>query len=411
MHILLITGVYKPRVGTRAVQIERFVSALEKQGITTSIVGGSDKYPATEVTYHSSADNESHRVALPFRSCGRQSALHNTLQRITQRIDPRPDKVTWVTPATQAAARILGSMRINAIISASTPIESHVVGMRLSQAHRLPWFAFFSDPWPPSDLPLAYRRRTLPWITSDCRALVKDIVHTADHVVLTCREAVLGFHETVARHIETKCTAIPHVWGGNFTKTHKNNVHSKGWVIHVGDLTKERALPELIEALKEAKSRSQGLIRGLALFGRVSKEFQKLVKQRGAEALVDYRGEVPAEDVPNAVAGAVGLLLIESAMKSSPFLPSKFSEYASLPTPICAITPDTSATRRYLSAHGGGVAVNHSVDSIADGLMHLLTLDSKEVQRQKAAYELEFSEEAVGSRWKQLICGETKKRT
>lgn len=53
----------------------------------------------------------------------------------------------WKNPATRAANELLKTEKIDAIISSSSPVTSHLIARELIRKHRIPWIADLRDPW------------------------------------------------------------------------------------------------------------------------------------------------------------------------------------------------------------------------------------------------------------------------
>ena len=69
-------------------------------------------------------------------------------------------------------------------------------------------------------------------------------------------------------------------------------------------------------------------------------------------------------------------------MPQSPFLPSKFADYARIGRPILTITSPESPIRDYMDRYGGGLAVTHTASEIAEAIRVLFT-DQVWIDRQE----------------------------
>jgi hypothetical protein len=85
-----------------------------------------------------------------------------------------------------------------------------------------------------------------------------------------------------------------------------------------------------------------------------------MISQTNTAHLVKMLPAVSAEDAMVNAASSTAVLVIEADMPESPFLPSKFADYAVTGRPIIAVTPRISPIRDYLDRCGGGCAVVHN---------------------------------------------------
>ena len=106
------------------------------------------------------------------------------------------------------------------------------------------------------------------------------------------------------------------------------------------------------------------------------------------------------------MSGASAVVVFEADMKISPFMPSKFADYASLKKPILAVTPQTSLIRDYIEKYNAGITVNHDRNEIVNGLINIFSnqINENEIQTfsSKKLFK-EFSFENVGRLYKDMI--------
>ena len=87
-------------------------------------------------------------------------------------------------------------------------------------------------------------------------------------------------------------------------------------------------------------------------------------------------------------------------MPMSPFLPSKFADYACAEKPIIAITPEESPIRSYLAAYGGGIPVQHDTDEIIAAILKVFSGDDGLKQSANSGMLCsEFSHSTVGMKY------------
>ncbi|MEM5292249.1 hypothetical protein ACFQ3P_42055 [Paraburkholderia sabiae] len=166
--------------------------------------------------------------------------------------------------------------------------------------------------------------------------------------------------------------------------------------VHVGKLTRERASGALIDALRSIGTRwnSRGFT-GITFVGDVAPSFRRACAYLEQTGLVDFTGELPPESAQAIGRAAKALVVIEADMDESPFLASKFADYAMLKKPILAICPP-GPMRDLLESHGGGIAVPHESAEIVGAIDALLGSSFKEGSETLAS---EFAAKSVVSQY------------
>ena len=116
---------------------------------------------------------------------------------------------------------------------------------------------------------------------------------------------------------------------------------------------------------------------------------------------------MPPERAAEIMLAAQALLVVEADMRISPFLPSKFADYAYAKRPILAITPPVSAIRDYLAKYGGGKAVSHNTSEIAAAIRDVFSEercfgnDSTSLQEEQLSSA--FSSDVVGAAYAKMF--------
>lgn len=137
--------------------------------------------------------------------------------------------------------------------------------------------------------------------------------------------------------------------------------------VYVGNIAESRGALEMLEAIKVATSAPR-----LILAGPVSSESLES-RLRGAGGDVDYRGVLPASEVPEIVsAGAVGMVLFHPLPNNLEAQPTKIFEYMAAERPF--ICSDFPFWRQLVGGFDCGVFVDpEDPGAIAEALDGLLT--------------------------------------
>ncbi len=148
--------------------------------------------------------------------------------------------------------------------------------------------------------------------------------------------------------------------------------------IYVGRISLDRGLPIMIELGKR-------LGEPITLVGRVDREAAPLLEHGIRDSGVDYRGELPARDIPNALAGAaVGLCLLSAQPNYLTALPTKLFEYFAAGIP--AVLSDFPFWGDIAQQSSAGIQVDPSdADAIYTAVSTLLAdANKREILGKKA---------------------------
>lgn len=371
MRLMIITKGYPPRNNARSLQIGKVAEAIRIAGVDVSVVAGLEKKARRDEGRWA---NE-HVLYVPYWCLRDQIGFVGRVVRFLEdgigSVNPRG---SWVRRSVAAALKQMEAFRPDCLLTSSVPFETHLIGLAVKRLTGIPWVASFSDPWPLWLCPPPYYRRPLPLLGRVSMAALARVVETCDAVHMPSRHGIdwtAGASELPLKH---KAVAIPHIgFSTQFTNRSREHV---GWLAHVGHLSRERASEAVLRGLHEARQRIPECFRGLLCVGWVCREFRAMVQRMGLGQTIRFTGRIPAAEAVAVIRSATALLVIEADMEVSPYLPSKFADYALAGKPILAITPAVSAVRDFLSRDGGGIAVRHDGEEIADAIANLFSQDA-----------------------------------
>ncbi len=359
MRVLIISKTFPPDRRARALQIGKVAEAIATAGCEVKVVAGMPERAGqrSETTFGQV------RVSyVPAETAPPRLGAKNVMARGWNRLRVECQRYRWIQQATKVAESLVRDFRPHVVLSSSTPVDSHWVGLYLKRRTGVGWVASFSDPWPFQLRPSPYDKAG----TSICPAwdmhVIRRLLRWADGVHMPNRYAIDMVERGTGVPIREKAWAIPHIGGGS---QECGQIDTSNWLAHIGELDSPRLCRPLLEAIQEVSAELNGKFGGLLCVGRVCPEFQDLARQMGLSDRVKCIGSVEAGEASRMASGSKALLVIEADMAISPFLPSKFADYACAGRPIIAITPPASAMRDYLQEHGGGWAVAHDRRQIA----------------------------------------------
>jgi len=360
MRILIVGKLFPPSTSARALQLANVANALVDAGCEVRVIAELDrqaKKPQLRFPVHYVKSEAAAPRTSPAGLLGRfVGSLDNSLRRRD-----------WWRRAGIEALKVIREFKPDVLLSSSSPYDSHCVVLEIRRRTEIPWIAYFSDPWPPAIMPEPYRespsRRGRLKTLWEMR-LVRKTLQECDALAMGNPYALELMERETGIAVIQKRFAIGHIGSERFNGGGTTNKK----LAHIGQLCERRHSPELLTAVKRVATEIPDRFEGLLLVGDVCREFQDLIRQEEMQDMVESAGHLPAARAQELACGAGALLVLEAEMELSPFLPSKFADYAMTGRPVIAITPAVGAIRDYLKMHRGGWAVGRDADQISQAI-------------------------------------------
>ncbi|RDJ99492.1 glycosyltransferase family 4 protein [Paraburkholderia lacunae] len=361
MKILIVCEHFFPQTGAQALQATKVADALHLAGCEVRVLCG--------VAQEASSDRPYDVQWVPPRDYGKAtSSMGRALRRLRYEIDTVNTRGGWVRGMAAKVIEINRSFEADVIMTQSTPFRAHLVGLHLPPGLRKRWACYFSDLWPLSLTPRPYRTRLSDLLRPIQMKLLTQVMSTACRSIFTNDVSVLRLLQAWPQGDRARCHVVAHIGTPPSAGEPPSAIraHYKKRFVHVGKLTRERSCMALIEAVTRLCNDSEAgelSFPGLSFVGGVDPAFRRNCDELVKKGVVEFVGDVdPA--AARAICQAAGtLVVIEADMDESPFLASKFADYAMLDKPILAISP-RGPIRDFLECDGGGVAVGHDADEI-----------------------------------------------
>ena len=402
MRILIISKLFPPQEAARALQIGKVAQAICDAGCEVAVIAG--KRASKSLCSDNYSPVGSYEVQyVPYHEDTRKIPWILLPIKICRRLKKEWDKFLWIRKARVTARKAISECKPHVIFTSSSPVDSHRVGLYLKRKTGIPWIVSFSDPWPFCLRLPPYDASETPISKTWDMWLLRQFLSKADEVHMPNNYAIQIIEEKTNIRVSDKAWSIPHIG----SKINKTRVHNKErCLVHIGELGWERLCRPLLEAIKQVASINKTFC-GLWCVGTICIEFENMIKQMGLEKLVKITGQVPPEKAGEIMATATALLVVEADMPMSPFLPSKFADYACAKSPIIAITPPVSAIRDYLGKYGGGRAVSHDTKEIVAAIRDVLSeeqvSDQDAALRQCEELSSVFNPERVGEAYIRMV--------
>ncbi|NRB60104.1 MAG: hypothetical protein HRU50_09245 [Winogradskyella sp.] len=389
MKLFQVAKYYKPLNSAQAFQAVKLTDALKNVGLdVVSFVGGRDG-KKTEIV--------GNVVYIPYTETFVNQKVFSKMNRGIKELNQLYSANSWVVDTTNKLVELYKPVKTDVILTQSTPFDTHFVGDKIKKDYGSKWIAAFSDPFPISIAPEPYKGANhIPFISKIQKNKLRNVLERADHILVSSLYAYNLMCEFCSVKVQDKYSIIPHIGLDVNRLNHSEN--KNGWIVHTGNLTKERVVDEFFQAVKKVIIDNKEF-KGVKFIGRVSNLLIQKTQDYQIQDFITLKGEVPQDEIYREVEACSGLLAIEAKMSTSPFLPSKFADYATLSKPIICLTPQKSEMRNYLNKFGGGIACDFNSEEIASAINDVVS------GRCKNSKDLEnyFTSQNVGRIYNNII--------
>lgn len=353
MHILLVSPSAPPKNSPEAMQVGRFLSALDKSIdvtlVTTPIAHGWQWYDASLSLKRAGMNVIT--ASLPMHCLFQRLLANHRLTRIHV-----PDADFWLPLYIDYVVTRITDIP-DVIYSRSVPFSAALLAQRLKRRLNRPWMMHLSDPWSGSP----YRTLSSHNAIVD-QELEMSCVSDADLITLTT-EGQADFYRSRypdrAKDIMVTPNMMPILDSGLVAQTMAPEHETQGLrLVYTGAMYGSREPSTLLNALHQIHAVMPRLAEQISVdfYGNMAPEIASAID---ATPSCTRHGAVSFLDASRAQQSADVLLTIEPSGNHPLFLhfmPSKNLDYMSLRKPILAITPGGSETER-LCKRGQGWAV------------------------------------------------------
>lgn len=410
MNILMISPSAPPKNGPEAMQVGRYLKALDKRHSITLVT--TPVLSKGWITKDESLNTQLHHtdyviVKLPFHAFVLRLLGSKYFKFFMKN---RPDTDFWIGHKVSTVLKRLTSTP-DIIYSRSLPFSAALLAKELKSRLGIPWVMHLSDPW--IDNPYHKRRDTkLAGMEASCFKF-------ADAVMLTT-ESMADFYRSkypeFAEKIHVSHNVMPDTPGGQIE--HKTS-NQKLTLLYTGALYGDRKATTLLNGLNWVRKRDPELLKHIEVIfvGNMTDEIKSEIEKFHFDEVrcLERVEHIEAKRMQN---NADILISIEPDGKSpllKTFMPSKVLDYMSSGKPILAITPMESETWK-LCKRGFGWAVMPG-DEVSLGKLlvtllernlasEVLTPSVKPLQE----YRPEFCAAKLESLMKSLVLNQQEKR-
>ena len=280
----------------------------------------------------------------------KQSFVEKTLLWVRGNIFIPDARFLWVKPSVKYLKKYIEENQIDTIVTSGPPHSLHLIGLQLKKELNVKWFADFRDPW----TTIGYHKALKLSSSAEKKhkALEKEVLTTADTIIVTSKTTKTEFQAITSRPIEVITN------GYDVEKVTKQPLDEKFTLAHIGSFLSERNPRILWKALKELTKENPDFRRDfqLKLIGADSQEVLDTITEFRLNDYVLNLGYVSHQEAVEHQRKSQVLLLIEiNSNDTKSIIPGKLFEYMVSERPIIALGPEGSDFAEIITSTNTGV--------------------------------------------------------
>ncbi|MBI4773475.1 MAG: hypothetical protein HY788_04710 [Deltaproteobacteria bacterium] len=261
-----------------------------------------------------------------------------------------PDaRIGWFPLAVRFAQNEIERGRYDIIQSFSTPTTSHLVGGFARLKYRLPWVAFFSDPWNG----MYEVEKGSKGILN--RFLERWVFETADVLAFPWKDGANWALTNFPERIRRKAVILSHCFDPDLYNWCNSpeillKRKDKMRVLHAGSFYGPRTPSPLLSGIDLLRQQEPAAVADLdvVLLGAQSENVEREIRKYNLEGTVRRLPAIPYLKCLAVLQDADVLLVIDPPFDTNPFFPSKLVDYLGARRPILGLTPPKGPTAQIL---------------------------------------------------------------
>lgn len=272
-------------------------------------------------------------------------------------------EVGWVFPAAKEGKRILEKRDIEVLISRSSPIISHFVGLILKSLTGLLWIACFSDPWTLNPYSSYSNKSLFKKIYQRVNEYMElKIFSNANCIIFTTEYTAARYLEKYPSILSNKVSVIPNSYDpSEFSEQGFYSKTGKFTITYIGRFYGISPEP-FLKALKLLKEEDDKIGEKI-IIKRIGKRdnFDYLISKYNLNDIdiIHITNTIPHKKVISHLYSSDVLLLHDAPPETpSMLLHTKLVEYIRTGKPILAITPEEGASADVVRATRTGIVVS-----------------------------------------------------
>lgn len=369
IKILVISYAFVPWLAPRSIQLQHIMNQLCKFNYDITVIQRS--YSDLPVPFdYKLLDNLSDKIKTIQID---ENNNYKFIKKIFNKFSSIPDNMNfWAFCTFRKLKNNLNEFR--QIITFSTPVSDHIVGLIAKFKFKIPWIAFFSDPFIENQyLKFTYFQRFI-------NQILERLIITKADVLIFVNEATKNIiMKKYPKEFEKKARVIPHAFDKKlYPRTViKNKILT---IRHMGDFYGERTPLTFFQALEIVLKQEPALGKKVKveLYGNINTAIDAWIKQYNLQKIVTHNGQVDFYTSLSLMKSADVLLVIDAPAKENLFLTSKLIDYLGSKRPILALTPNNGPTAELIREMGSMIYNFYDIQGIADQIIRYIQLKKSE---------------------------------
>jgi hypothetical protein len=283
---------------------------------------------------------------------------------------------------------------IKTIITLSFPLAEVFSMLDLKKKKpEINWIAFFSDPLHYNPYLLKYS-----WEKVVYNRVLNNIFDCANHIVFPSEKMKTTLIDYKKKLNLKKIHIIPHSFVNENNYKVEPKSSKKIIIRYFGDLYGLRSPGCFLNALEQSSAENIQV----EFYGNFSSYSRKIFSKYRHKNVYTF-GRIQPNLVTDLLSTTSYLLLIDSDIYNSPFLPSKLIDYLSYNILIIGITPESGESYRVLSENNHFAIDNNNIEGIKS-CIELLSKDESYKKRVINQNIDKYKIDSVVSEWNRVIC-------
>jgi len=301
-----------------------------------------------------------------------QELINYSIKNLYLKIMVPDHRVEWLPFAVYKGIKIINSINPKLILTLSGPFSAHLVGYILKKLFRIPWIAFYSDPWVDAPDRIVKVGKFRQFIE---KTMERKILKTTDKVIVVT-SAINQIYLKNYPFIKDKIKVIPLGFDPEDFQSSSFVKFSKFTIIYAGTLLKKYAglrdpipfLKALCLLLDEKKITSKDL--QIIFLGNLDEEYKKTIQELKLQEIVSFRGWVESSKSLQYMKSAHVLILFGNVGRLQ--IPAKLYQYIGAQRPILMIKKEKqSLESEIIREINRGLIVDNDPISIKNALLKL----------------------------------------
>jgi len=129
MNILVVSKFYPPMTAARALQIMKVTAAMQNAGATVHVIAGQECPSSQRNENHHGKQEDPEVMFVPFTPMKGKSLPSRMLAKARRELPLFLVFRAWIGNAMKKAEMVISRSKVDLIMTSSTPLESHMVGL------------------------------------------------------------------------------------------------------------------------------------------------------------------------------------------------------------------------------------------------------------------------------------------